>query len=186
MRALRLPVIRKEKSQWMLKITEYAQRLIDDLDGLDFIERVKTQQKNWIGRSTGAEVTFQATTGDAIVVYTTRPDTLFGATYMVLSPSTSWCASGWRGALKNAAEVTAYQKAAASKSDLERTELNKDKTGVGLDGVRASTQSTGRRSPSSSPTTCSPPMAPAPSWPYPPTTTGTGSSPRSSAVRSSR
>ena len=80
------PVIRKEKSQWMLKITEYAQRLIDDLDGLDFIERVKTQQKNWIGRSTGAEVTFQATTGDAIVVYTTRPDTLFGATYMVLSP----------------------------------------------------------------------------------------------------
>ena len=80
------PVIRKEKSQWMLKITEYAQRLIDDLDDLDFIERVKIQQKNWIGRSTGAEVTFKATTGEDIVVFTTRPDTLFGATYMVLSP----------------------------------------------------------------------------------------------------
>ena len=131
----------------MLKITEYAQRLIDDLDGLDFIERVKTQQKNWIGRSTGAEVTFQATTGDAIVVYTTRPDTLFGATYMVLSPSTSWCASGWRGALKNAAEVTAYQKAAASKSDLERTELNKEKTGVRLDGVRGVNPVNGREIP---------------------------------------
>ena len=132
------PVIRKEKSQWMLKITEYAQRLIDDLDGLDFIERVKTQQKNWIGRSTGAEVTFQATTGDAIVVYTTRPDTLFGATYMVLSPEhelvRKWLEGG---ALKNAAEVTAYQKAAASKSDFERTELAKEKTGVELKGIKA-------------------------------------------------
>ena len=142
------PVIRKEKSQWMLKITEYAQRLIDDLDGLDFIERVKTQQKNWIGRSTGAEVTFQATTGDAIVVYTTRPDTLFGATYMVLSPEhelvRKWLESG---ALKNAAEVTAYQKAAASKSDLERTELNKEKTGVRLDGVRGVNPVNGREIP---------------------------------------
>ena len=142
------PVIRKEKSQWMLKITEYAQRLIDDLDGLDFIERVKTQQKNWIGRSTGAEVTFQATTGDAIVVYTTRPDTLFGATYMVLSPEhelvRKWLEGG---ALKNAAEVTAYQKAAASKSDLERTELNKEKTGVRLDGVRGVNPGNGREIP---------------------------------------
>ena len=131
------PVIRKEKSQWMLKITAYAQRLIDDLDGLDFIERVKIQQRNWIGRSTGAEVTFKATTGEDIVVFTTRPDTLFGATYMVLSPEhelvKSWLESG---KLKNADAVVAYQKEAASKSDLERTELNKEKTGVCLDGVR--------------------------------------------------
>ena len=131
------PVIRKEKSQWMLRITKYAQRLIDDLDDLDFIERVKIQQKNWIGRSTGAEVTFKATTGDDIVVYTTRPDTLFGATYMVLSPEHElirrWLESG---AIRNAGDVKAYQAAAASKSDLERTELNKEKTGVCLDGVR--------------------------------------------------
>ena len=131
------PVIRKEKSQWMLKITAYAQRLIDDLDDLDFIERVKIQQKNWIGRSTGAEVTFKATTGDEIVVYTTRPDTLFGATYMVLSPEHElirrWMEAGL---LKNADAVRAYQAEAASKSDLERTELNKEKTGVCLDGVK--------------------------------------------------
>ena len=130
-------VIRKEKSQWMLKITEYAQRLIDDLDDLDFIERVKIQQRNWIGRSTGAEVTFKSTAGDNIVVFTTRPDTLFGATYMVLSPEhelvKSWLEAG---KLANADEVRAYQKTAASKSDLERTELNKEKTGVCLDGVR--------------------------------------------------
>ena len=131
------PVIRKEKSQWMLKITEYAQRLIDDLDDLDFIERVKTQQKNWIGRSTGAEVTFKATTGDEIVVFTTRPDTLFGATYMVLSPEHALVKQWLEGGkLANADEVTAYQKIAASKSDLERTELNKEKTGVRLEGVR--------------------------------------------------
>src|SRR5699024_1809541 len=125
----------KEKSQWMLKITEYAQRLIDDLDDLDFIERVKIQQKNWIGRSTGAEVTFKATTGDDIVVYTTRPDTLFGATYMVLSPEHELIRK-WMPLLKNADDVQAYQKEAASKSDLERTELNKEKTGVCLDGVK--------------------------------------------------
>ena len=130
------PVIRKEKSQWMLRITKYAQRLIDDLDDLDFIERVKIQQKNWIGRSTGAEVTFKATTGDDIVVFTTRPDTLFGATYMVLSPEHALLKK-WLPQLKNADEVTAYQRLAASKSDLERTELNKEKTGVCLDGVRA-------------------------------------------------
>jgi len=130
------PVIRKEKSQWMLKITAYAQRLIDDLDEVDFIERVKVQQKNWIGRSTGAEVTFKATTGEDIVVFTTRPDTLFGATYMVLSPEHELI-RGWleAGKLNNADEVKSYQKIAASKSDLERTELNKEKTGVKLDGV---------------------------------------------------
>ena len=131
------PVIRKEKSQWMLKITAYAQRLIDDLDDLDYIERVKIQQKNWIGRSTGAEVTFNATTGEDIVVYTTRPDTLFGATYMVLSPEHA-LVKQWldAGKLANADEVVAYQKVAASKSDLERTELNKEKTGVELSGVK--------------------------------------------------
>ena len=142
------PVIRKEKSQWMLGITKYAQRLIDDLDGLDFIERVKTQQKNWIGRSTGAEVTFQATTGDSIVVFTTRPDTLFGATYMVLSPEhelvRSWLESG---KLRNAGDVAAYQSAAASKSDLERMELNKEKTGVKLEGVRGVNPVNGREIP---------------------------------------
>ena len=139
-------VIRKEKSQWMLKITEYAQRLIDDLDDLDFIERVKTQQKNWIGRSTGAEVTFKATTGDEIIVFTTRPDTLFGATYMVLSPEHELIKK-WMPLLKNAGEVQDYQRTAASKSDLERTELNKEKTGVCLDGVRGVNPVTGREIP---------------------------------------
>ena len=129
------PVVRRDKSQWMLKITEYAQRLIDDLDDLDYIERVKIQQKNWIGRSTGAEVTFTATTGDDIVVFTTRPDTLFGATYMVLSPEHE-LVKKWMPLLKNQDKIQAYQQAAAAKSDLERTELNKDKTGVCLDGVK--------------------------------------------------
>ena len=142
------PVVRKEKSQWMLRITQYAQRLIDDLDELDFIERVKIQQRNWIGRSTGAEVTFKSTAGDDIVVFTTRPDTLFGATYMVLSPEhelvKSWLEAG---KLHNADEVAAYQKAAASKSDLERTELNKEKTGVCLDGVRGVNPVNGREIP---------------------------------------
>ena len=127
-------VIRKEKSQWMLKITEYAQRLIDDLDQVDFIERVKTQQKNWIGRSTGAEVTFSTTQGDDLVIYTTRPDTLFGATYMVLSPEHPYI-DKWKNAIGNWDEVAAYVEAAARKSDFERTELVKEKTGVKLDGV---------------------------------------------------
>ncbi len=140
------PVIRKEKSQWMLKITEYAQRLIDDLDDVDFIERVKTQQRNWIGRSTGAEVTFKATTGDDIVVFTTRPDTLFGATYMVLSPEHALIKK-WMPLLKNAPEVQEYQRIAASKSDMERTELNKEKTGVKLDGVRGVNPVNGREIP---------------------------------------
>ncbi|NCE64513.1 leucine--tRNA ligase [Pseudoflavonifractor sp. 524-17] len=142
------PVIRKEKSQWMLKITEYAQRLIDDLDDLDFIERVKIQQKNWIGRSTGAEVVFKATTGDDIVVFTTRPDTLFGATYMVLSPEHE-LVRRWmeQGLVKNIQAVKDYQAAAASKSDLERTELNKEKTGVELGGVRGVNPVNGREIP---------------------------------------
>ncbi len=139
-------VIRKEKSQWMLRITKYAQRLIDDLDDLDFIERVKIQQKNWIGRSTGAEVVFKATTGDDIVVFTTRPDTLFGATYMVLSPEHE-LVKKWMPLLKNADDIQAYQRAAASKSDLERTELNKEKTGVRLDGVRGVNPVNGREIP---------------------------------------
>ncbi len=140
------PVIRKEKSQWMLRITKYAQRLLDDLDGVDYIERVKIQQRNWIGRSTGAEVTFKATTGDDIVVFTTRPDTLFGATYMVLSPEHA-LVKQWMPMLENAADVQAYQAAAAAKSDLERTELNKEKTGVELRGVRAVNPVTGREIP---------------------------------------
>ncbi len=132
------PVIRKEKSQWMLKITEYAQRLIDDLDELDYIDRVKIQQKNWIGRSTGAEVDFPVTTGDSLTVFTTRCDTLFGATYMVVSPEHKLLEK-WKDQIANWDEVTAYQAEAARKSDFERTELtaDKEKTGVELQGVRA-------------------------------------------------
>ena len=129
-------VIRKEKSQWMLAITKYAQRLIDDLDGLDYIERVKIQQRNWIGRSTGAEVTFNTTCGDDIVVYTTRPDTLFGATYMVLAPEHEYVKK-WQDKLTNWDAVSAYVEEAAHKSDFERSELDKEKTGVKLEGVRA-------------------------------------------------
>jgi len=127
-------VVHKVKSQWMLKITEYAQRLIDDLDGLDYIERVKTQQRNWIGRSTGAEVRFETTAGDTLTVYTTRPDTLFGATYMVISPEHALIEK-WKELLGNYDEIAAYREAAAKKSDFERTEVQKDKTGVRLDGV---------------------------------------------------
>lgn len=141
-------VVRREKSQWMLKITQYAQRLIDDLDDLDFIERVKIQQKNWIGRSTGAEVDFDTTTdaGDKLRVFTTRPDTLFGATYMVISPEHE-LVKKWLPLLNNAGEVTAYQEAAAKKSDFERTEMAKDKTGVELQGVRAVNPVTGNEIP---------------------------------------
>ena len=130
-------VVHKVKSQWMLKITAYADRLIDDLDGLDYIDRVVTQQKNWIGRSHGAEVTFKTTTGEDLVVYTTRPDTLFGATYMVLAPEHA-LVKEWldKGVLTNADAVRAYQAEAARKSDFERTELAKDKTGVQLEGVK--------------------------------------------------
>ena len=136
-------VVRKEKSQWMLKITEYAQRLIDDLDQVDFIERVKIQQKNWIGRSTGAEVTFPTTQGDNLVVYTTRPDTLFGATYMVLAPEHPYIEK-WKDAISNWDAVTAYVEAAAHKSDFERTELVKEKTGVRLDGIEVVNPATGK------------------------------------------
>ena len=128
------PVIRKERSQWMLGITQYADRLIDDLEGLDFIDRVKAQQINWIGRSYGAQVRFDSTLGDPITVFTTRPDTLFGATYMVLSPEHA-LVEKWLPRLTNADEIRAYQALAAAKSDMERTELNKDKSGVKLEGV---------------------------------------------------
>lgn len=129
-------VIHKVKSQWMLKITDYADRLIDDLQDLDFIERVKTQEINWIGRSYGAEVDFDTTAGDKITVYTTRPDTLFGATYMVMAPEHELVTS-WKDRIKNFDEVESYRAEAARKSDFERTELVHDKTGVRLDGVMA-------------------------------------------------
>ncbi|MEG2518237.1 MAG: leucine--tRNA ligase [Oscillospiraceae bacterium] len=135
-------VVRKEKSQWMLKITEYAQRLIDDLDEVDFISRVKTQQRNWIGRSTGSEVNFGTTAGDSLTVFTTRPDTLFGATYMVLAPEHELIEK-WAPRLSNLEELRDYQAAAARKSDFERTELQKDKTGVRLNGVSAINPVTG-------------------------------------------
>ena len=129
-------VVRKVKSQWMLKITEYADRLIDDLDLVDYPDRVKAQQKNWIGKSTGAEVDFKTTEGDILTVYTTRCDTLFGATYMVISPEHP-CIEKWSDKISNIDEVKAYQAEASKKSDFERTELVKEKTGVLIDGVKA-------------------------------------------------
>lgn len=135
-------VIHKVKSQWMLKITAYAQRLIDDLDLVDYPDRVKTQQKNWIGRSEGAEVDFNTTAGDKLTVYTTRPDTLYGATYMVVSPEHSFIEK-WADKLQNLDAVRAYQAEAAKKSDFERTEVAKDKTGVRLEGVEAINPLTG-------------------------------------------
>ena len=129
-------VVRREKSQWMLKITAYAQRLIDDLDTVDFLPRVKTQQINWIGRSTGAEVDFGTTEGDTMTIYTTRPDTLFGVTYMVMSPEHPYIEK-WADKITNIEQVRAYRQDAARKSDFERTELQKDKTGVKLEGVCA-------------------------------------------------
>ena len=137
------PVIRKEKSQWMLRITKYADRLIDDLDDVDYIERVKTQQRNWIGRSTGTEVTFKTNTGDDITVYTTRVDTLFGVTYTVISPEHPLLKK-WKSIIKNWDEVEAYQAAAARKSDFERGELNKEKTGVRLAGIEVINPATGK------------------------------------------
>ena len=127
-------VVHKVKSQWMLKITEYAQRLLDDLDLVDYIDRVKTSQRNWIGRSTGAEVEFKTTLGDSLTIYTTRPDTLFGATYMVISPEHPLIEK-WADKIGNMDEIRAYQEQAAKKSDFERTEVAKDKTGVQIDGV---------------------------------------------------
>ncbi|MGM9683272.1 MAG: leucine--tRNA ligase [Eubacteriales bacterium] len=139
-------VIHKNKSQWMLKITEYADRLIDDLDGLDFIERVKTQEINWIGRSYGAEVNFNTTAGESLTVYTTRPDTLFGATYMVIAPEHAFI-DKWKDKLTNYDEICAYREQAAKKSDFERTELAKDKTGVKLEGISAINPVNGREIP---------------------------------------
>ncbi len=129
-------VIHKVKNQWMLKITEYAQRLLDDLDSVDYFEKIKTAQANWIGRSTGAEVTFKTTLGDELLIYTTRCDTLFGATYMVISPEHPLIEK-WADKISNMDAVREYQAAAARKSDFDRTEMNKDKTGVKLEGVRA-------------------------------------------------
>lgn len=139
-------VVRKEKSQWMLKITEYAERLIDDLDEVDYIERVKIQQKNWIGRSIGAEVSFDTTAGDKLLIFTTRPDTLFGATYMVMAPEHALIEK-WADKLTNLDAVHAYQEDAAKKSDFERTELTKNKTGVMLEGVRGINPVTGNEIP---------------------------------------
>ena len=139
-------VVRKNKSQWMLAITKYAQRLIDDLDEVDYVERVKIQQRNWIGRSTGAEVDFKTTMGDTLTVYTTRPDTLFGATYMVISPEHPMVEQ-WADQLTNMADIRAYREEAARKSDFERTELNKDKTGVRLEGVAAVNPVSGKEIP---------------------------------------
>ena len=139
------PVERRMKSQWMLKITAYAQRLLDDLDKVDYIERVKTQQRNWIGRSEGAEVDFTVE-GRKLRIYTTRPDTLFGATYMVMSPEHPFIEE-WKEKIENYDEVMAYRAFANSKSDFERTELAKEKTGVELKGIRAVNPANGQAIP---------------------------------------
>lgn len=140
------PVIRKVKSQWMLKITEYADRLISDLDGLDYIEKVKTQQKNWIGKSEGAEIDFDTTAGESLRVYTTRCDTLFGATYMVIAPEHAFIENN-KKKIENYEEISAYRDAAARKSDFERTELVKEKTGVRISGITAINPATGKEIP---------------------------------------
>ena len=139
-------VIHKVKSQWMLKITAYAQRLIDDLSDVNYLERVKTSQINWIGRSTGAEVEFDTTGGDKLIVYTTRPDTLFGATYMVMSPEHPYI-DKWADRITNMDAVRAYREASARKSDFERTKMAKEKTGVRLEGVAAINPVNGKETP---------------------------------------
>lgn len=139
-------VVRKVKSQWMLKITDYAQKLLDGLNTVDYIERVKTSQINWIGRSTGAEVDFTATTGDILTVYTTRPDTLYGATYMVISPEHPYLKK-WEDKITNMDAIIAYQEESAKKSDFERTELVKEKTGVRIEGVEGINPVTGKQIP---------------------------------------
>ncbi len=139
-------VVQKRKSQWMLRITEYAQRLIDDLDEVDYIEKVKTQQKNWIGRSEGAEVTFKLSTGDDMVVYTTRCDTLFGATYVVMSPEHDLI-DKMKDSITNWDQVVEYRTAASKKSEFERTELAKDKTGTPLEGIYAINPANGEKLP---------------------------------------
>lgn len=139
-------VVQKRKSQWMLKITEYAQRLIDDLDDVNYLEKIKTQQKNWIGRSEGAEVKFKLSTGDEMVVYTTRADTLFGATYTVMSPEHPLIEK-MKDSITNYDEVLAYKTEAAKKSEFERTELAKEKTGVKLEGIYAVNPANGAKLP---------------------------------------
>ena len=129
-------VVRKNKSQWMLKITQYADRLIDDLDDVDYIKPVKIQQKNWIGRSHGAQVEFETTVGDKLYVYTTRPDTLFGSTYMVISPEHPFI-DKWKSAIENMDEIMAYRLEVSKKSEFERSEISKDKTGLKINGIRA-------------------------------------------------
>jgi len=139
-------VVQRNKSQWMLKITEYAQRLIDDLDDVDYLEKIKTQQRNWIGRSEGAEVNFKLTTGDEMVVYTTRCDTLFGATYVVMSPEHA-LVEKMADSIENYDEVLQYKAEAAKKSEFERTEMAKEKTGVQLKGVYAINPANGQKLP---------------------------------------
>ena len=139
-------VIHKVKSQWMLKITAYAERLLNDLDKVDYIERVKTQQRNWIGKSTGAEIQFKTTLGKELVVYTTRPDTIFGATYMVISPEHPILEEE-ADSITNLEAIRAYQTEAAKKSDFERTEMSKDKTGVRIEGFAAINPMTGTEIP---------------------------------------
>ena len=139
-------VVQKRKSQWMLKITEYAQRLIDDLDDVNYLEKIKTQQKNWIGRSEGAEVKFKLSTGDEMIVYTTRADTLFGATYTVMSPEHPLIEK-MKDSITNYDEVLAYKAEAAKKSEFERTELVKEKTGVKLEGIYAVNPANGAKLP---------------------------------------
>ena len=141
------PVVQKEKSQWMLRITEYAQRLIDDLDDIDFLEKIKLQQKNWIGRSEGAEVNFKIDgTDDTLLIYTTRPDTIYGATYMVVAPEHE-IITKYADRIENLDEVQDYKNKAALKSDFERAELNKEKTGVEIKGLKAVNPFTGEKIP---------------------------------------
>ena len=140
------PVVHKVKSQWMLKITEYADKLIEGLNDVDYIDRVKTSQINWIGKSTGAEVNFDTTAGDKLSIFTTRADTMFGATYMVISPEHPYIEK-WADKLNNIDEIRAYREEAAKKSDFERTEMNKDKTGVKLDGVMGINPANGKEIP---------------------------------------
>ncbi|MGN0612376.1 MAG: leucine--tRNA ligase [Porcipelethomonas sp.] len=139
-------VVRKVKSQWMLKITEYAQRLLDDLSEVNYLDKIKSTQVNWIGRSTGAEVNFTSTAGDILTVYTTRPDTLFGATYMVIAPEHPYIEK-WADRLENMDEIREYQEKAARKSDFDRTEMNKEKSGVMLKGVKGINPVNGREIP---------------------------------------
>ena len=141
-------VIHKVKNQWMLGITQYAQRLIDDLDGVDYIDRVKTSQINWIGRSTGAEIDFETTAGDTLTVFSTRPDTLYGATYMVIAPEHPYIEQ-WADRITNLDALRAYQAEAARKSDFERSEMaaDKEKTGVCIEGVRGINPVTGKEIP---------------------------------------